>query len=657
TLAASPTTQRPQGNAQPITPDNPVTGHIDNQRPVFQYRFMAQGDMTISVQMTHTSGDLDSYLILTDGATGEILAENDDNPNGTTRDSYLGDFVIPHPGEYIITATRYQQEIGVTSGDFTLVLRVGAGGPRPTPPIGRPGDVPLRPGQPVEGVINADMPVARYVFDAQAGAVINIRMVVTSGNLDPLLVMLDGANREILRNDDAGPDTRNAAIQDFTVPTAGHYTVLATRYGESQGVTTGGFSLTFELGGTSRTTTPDNQRIQVGEPQRGALSNDHYRTLYIVSGQAGETYDFTMTAVSGDLDPLLIVIGPDGRELARNDDETPSSRNSRVGAFRLPAAGDYTVVAARFGQRSGGTSGDYEVMVTQSPPGASPAGVVSQPIAYNENPSGTLSDAQYEQTYVFQGRRGDVVSVRMAAASGGEPDTLLILQDALGDNLAYNDDSEDSTNSFIRPYTLPEDGFYTILATRYQRSTGTSTGDYTLGLSLVSRGIPGQAAIRYAFYDVNNSGTLYEDGTYSAVSALAGDSGNGDDTVQDIKNTALLTFALPPLQPGQNIENAVLDLQGCIIYGEGFSGLGSMTVYNDPFGHISGASITASPQATVITTLDTCGTINVADLVRAAYQSGTPGVLQFRIEFSKVVANQQDDVIYFSDPRLAIYVR
>lgn len=106
-------------------------------------------------------------------------------------------------------------------------------------------------------------------------------------------------------------------------------------------------------------------------------------------------------------------------------------------------------------------------------------------ISYDEVVTGELDSDVYEQLYTFEGQAGDTVVIQMVATSGDPRlDSFLILRDAQGEELASDDDTAGNLNSLIGPYTLEESGTYTVVATRFQRETGTSNGAYELSVSL-----------------------------------------------------------------------------------------------------------------------------------------------------------------------------
>ncbi|MEM6426693.1 MAG: pre-peptidase C-terminal domain-containing protein [Cyanobacteria bacterium P01_H01_bin.119] len=82
-----------------------------------------------------------------------------------------------------------------------------------------------------------------------------------------------------------------------------------------------------------------------------APAEDQYR----FEGSSGQTVSISMT--SEDFDPLLVLLGPDGEEVAMNDD-FGGTLNSNI-VFTLPTTGTYTVIARSFS----GQGGDYAVSV------------------------------------------------------------------------------------------------------------------------------------------------------------------------------------------------------------------------------------------------------------------------------------------------------
>jgi hypothetical protein len=101
-------------------------------------------------------------------------------------------------------------------------------------------------------------------------------------------------------------------------------------------------------------------------------------------------------------------------------------------------------------------------------------------LTYNEPMSGRLDGHHIEDWYIFWGRAGDVITLRMVAADG-TLDPFLILADGSSYELARADDLPDgSRDAVIADLHLPADGAYLVRATRYGFAHGPSAGAYTL---------------------------------------------------------------------------------------------------------------------------------------------------------------------------------
>lgn len=193
------------------------------------YGFEANENDLITISMDRgDSGDLDSFLYLTDSGFTP-LAEDDDSGEG--QNAKIIDFRIPAAGKYHIIATRYDGNIGTTSGEYRLSLELlddpFAGVP--------PGAVSLELGASVTGLINGDNQADTYAFYGRQGEVVSISMTRVDGNLDPLLELLNGAQEAVTRNDDRAANDQNALIDHFTLPATGTYYIRARRYAGSDG--------------------------------------------------------------------------------------------------------------------------------------------------------------------------------------------------------------------------------------------------------------------------------------------------------------------------------------------------------------------------------------------------------------------------------------
>jgi hypothetical protein len=113
-------------------------------------------------------------------------------------------------------------------------------------------------------------------------------------------------------------------------------------------------------------------------------------------------------------------------------------------------------------------------------------------LAFDEPVSDTITNSAIFDVYEFSARQGDVIRAVMTASDGLAP--LLGLRGTSGDIIVRSD--IDATGNADAPpngtaiieYELPEDGSYVLVPTRVGTDSGTTTGSYTLVLTLVEEG-------------------------------------------------------------------------------------------------------------------------------------------------------------------------
>ncbi len=339
-----------------------------------------------------------------------------------------------------------------------------------------------------------------YTFTGEQGDAVTITLRATGTGLDPYLILRDAGGRQIAVNDDApGGGTLDAAIENVVLPTDGTYTIVATRFQGQAGASGGGFELTLQRG-TPVTATPTPAVTAAASPTRpplaiaygvtvtGAISDAQFEVRYTFDGGRGDAVTITLRRTSGDLDPYLILLNAAGNEVATNDDaeDGTGTLDSRINNLPLPAAGTYTIVATRFQRQAGSSAGEFELTLergrrTGNTPIAPPSG---QRLTYGATATGTISDARPAVRFTFDGGRDDLVTISMHRRSG-DLDSLLVLLNPAGDQVAFNDDAPDAgetRDARINRFRLPADGTYTIVATRFEGQAGSTSGDFEVVL-------------------------------------------------------------------------------------------------------------------------------------------------------------------------------
>ncbi|MFN8378697.1 MAG: PPC domain-containing protein [Anaerolineae bacterium] len=381
----------------------------------------------------------------------------------------------------------------------------------------------------------------------------------------------------------------------------------------------------------------------VGSTLNGDITDAAPWAIYPLKGQAGEYVDLKLDT-SADLQPLMLFLDPSGREIARTRAET-SAHQGLIRGVELTSTESHYVVVTRLGGSDGFSSGSFSLTVS---PGNSDlkTGVFSQSTTYETLDTGAISDADPQQVFTFDGLAGDVISVQ-ATVTDGTLDPRLTLTDALGNILAANDDDPlgSTFDSSISRFVLPADTVYSLVVDRY----GETTGDFRLKLTREGQSGPGSPL--QSQMDVVDSGSIRDDNVF-VTDYRAGDQIN--DSGQELRVQSLVTFHLPELPEGTTATEAQLVLNVCSEGGAGFAGLGSLSVYLDPYGELSAPRDYTRPRpgARVLTEISSCQPVDVTDAVAAAYAAGD-SIIQFRLAFRAANNNGQGDEVRF-DPRLTI---
>ncbi|MBE9179178.1 trypsin-like peptidase domain-containing protein [Oculatella sp. LEGE 06141] len=252
--------------------------------------------------------------------------------------------------------------------------------------------------------------------------------------------------------------------------------------------------------------TPDDaQRVTLnGAPIQGSLTSnsyilpadDSYFNAYSFDGTAGQQVIIEMN--SSEFDSYLILLAPDGTDLAQ-DDDGGGDTNARL-ITTLPSTGTYIILANSYSSRE---TGNYSLRVATTGAGSQPQARTqqSQQARLQSNsqtpaptpaptPTGGVilqeegvlgpgspvfrSDGSLYQEHSFEGSAGQTVTVTLAS---DEFDTYLIVLGPGDQLLGQNDDISPEDRNSALTVTLPSTGTYRVIANAYD-STG--QGRYTV---------------------------------------------------------------------------------------------------------------------------------------------------------------------------------
>jgi hypothetical protein len=344
-----------------LTYEETVSGTITDTAYSHAWTFTGSAGDTVTITMSAAgSSALDSYLYLLD-AEGTTLATNDDADASTLGafDSQIAGFTLPADGTYTILATRYGEDMGTATGDYTLTLSSGASAMAAATTISY--------GESISGMLDDNVYEQDYGFTASAGDVVTITMVDDTEELDPYLYLLDAEGNILIENDDATSPSvggYNAQIADFAIPTAGTYIIRATRFGGAEGTSAGNYSLTLDQSGAVEIA----GTLAYGDSITSTIDDTTYFETWAFDGQAGDSVTISMVADdTSDLDPYLMLFDPSGIMVAENDDNTADSTyNSAIPNIALSESGTYTIRATRFGGAESTGSGTYTLSLSSS---------------------------------------------------------------------------------------------------------------------------------------------------------------------------------------------------------------------------------------------------------------------------------------------------
>jgi hypothetical protein len=129
----------------------------------------------------------------------------------------------------------------------------------------------------------------------------------------------------------------------------------------------------------------------------------------------------------------------------------------------------------------------FILLVAALPVGAQSESATIAPITYNVAVAESISDAASFDWWQLQAAQGDQLAIRMSGDDGLAP--LIGILDAGGTLLARSLDTSPNSMAALE-FMIPEDGQYTIVATRVGLVAGTTTGRYTLRIERLNSSAP-----------------------------------------------------------------------------------------------------------------------------------------------------------------------
>jgi hypothetical protein len=310
--------QRPNapGNASAISFGQTLPGSIAAPAEMAAYTFSASAGDVVLARMSKASGEIYARVRL----FGPDGAELDDQNSVTSAE--IGDYTLPGDGSYTLLASDGLE--GVHTGTYYIYLqRLNVPG----------GTTAMDFGQTLAGSIEVPAEMDTYTFSANAGDVLLAQMSRASA-VEELYSRLRLYGPDGAKLVDRTSVTM-AEIEDYTLPSSGSYTLLASD--GYDGTHTGAYSIYLQ-----RPNAPGNaSAISYGQTLTGSIAEPAEMDAYTFSASPGDVVQIGMNKSSGKLWPEIRLYGPDGELLS--EDSGPGT--AQIERLTLEVNGTCTLLA------------------------------------------------------------------------------------------------------------------------------------------------------------------------------------------------------------------------------------------------------------------------------------------------------------------------
>lgn len=452
-----------------LSAERSVIGTFTPSQTAHYWLLSGSADQVLNVNLLSLSGEnVPTALVLS--PSGQRIGETD--ARGRALSATLERLRLPQDGVYTLLILPAQR--GAISSYRLSVQQLAAR--EEMPPR-------LTSGIAANGILDAMRTAQRWSFDAAADQSLAARMLVTSGNLQPRLLLLD-ADGQILAE---GALLRTAEgisslIVDYPIKRSGTYFLQAER---ADVTTSGNYRLLIELG--DPVNVPSERalaafRIAYNQAVRGVTASQR-ETLWAFIGAAGDVLNVSAIAntPSGGAPipaPQLEIQDVSGRTLAVSAPEALEARESAVQGLILPADGRYIVIL-----RAQKTV-PYTLTVQRrqdSLPG-NLAAASPRPLVAGLTLQNGITPSDGVDYWTFSGRLGEPIQIE-ASRLNGDLRLDLALYAPSGNYLVGAAAAPTANAAALPPLYLPEDGTYLLVVTRWLGAVGSTNGAYRVRLT------------------------------------------------------------------------------------------------------------------------------------------------------------------------------
>lgn len=202
-----------------------VEGTLQGERTAVMYGVNALEGNTLDITVTPDPNTPFTPLVVVFGPAGQVVATGEDQFTAP----------IEFTGSYFVMVTTLDAVDGAGAQSFSSPLEFTLVVTGNTPPPNAASNLAyfrtdLDYGTTFEGYSSPLEPVYYFIFEGTSSDIIDV--VVTSGDIDPVVFLFDSRGERVAVNDDAEtmilPSTTDAAIEGYDLPSTGLYFVFVT---------------------------------------------------------------------------------------------------------------------------------------------------------------------------------------------------------------------------------------------------------------------------------------------------------------------------------------------------------------------------------------------------------------------------------------------
>jgi hypothetical protein len=415
---------------------------------------------------------------------------------------------------------------------------------------------PIALGDTVEGTISDTTYQYLYVLTAKAGDSAIISMIAKD-ELDPYLLLQDSKGQTLAEDDDSAGE--HNAQMTYTFEEAGDYTIVATRFGQLSGPSSGEFTLTVKASGEEGTavaaSTSEATTAATAESTSEPTEEATEETTEEVSPTPSRTRNATPTE---EITEEATTESTEEATEETTEEVTPTaSRTRRPTATRVtPTEEEPSEEPTE--EESPTPRATRRVTATRRPTRATPTptqGVVVTPgeVSLDEPVSGDIDDSKVFYFYDYNATAGEKLSLTVETEGGLQ--AVLIFSPADTSKKAIKTAAAKNADETVQfDVTVPEDGAYWIIVTRVGGTDGSTSGSFTLTVTA-----PKAPTVQ----QINITGTSARIVANLAKAGLVPEGGRQVGTIPGNSFTRASTPGLKylPILKNLSVQNMVLNFQ------------------------------------------------------------------------------------------------